>query len=123
MRFDRFPRPRGLRPHTPQRIAAAARALQQARDRVPLFTDQLVTESVAERLQRQDADTIRASQFLRQGYARAWREARRRLPALAPEARAGILREWQTHRWLPGTPEYLLDLLTQHHVGSFHQVV
>lgn len=111
MRFDRSPRPRGLRPHTPQRIAAATRALQQARDRVPLFADQLVTETVSERLERQDAAALLAYQYLRDVRARKWREARRRLAALTPEVRHTILQEWKTHRWMSGSPEYLLDLL------------
>lgn len=43
--------------------------------------------------------------------AAKWREARTILEGHAPVTRRALLEYWNGHRWLPGDPSYLLDLL------------
>ena len=40
-----------------------------------------------------------------------WREARRQLDSFDPVTREALLAYWNGHRWIPGDPSYLLDLL------------
>lgn len=111
MRFARWPRRTYV--VTDRKRAAAARAQRREREALPLLAG-IVAEChppveavMAERLVRW-AETEAAWRSRR---ARSWAEARRRLAALPPPARAAVLAHWNGHRWLPGHPTYLLDTL------------
>lgn len=116
MRFAPFPR--FERPAvTKQRIAAAARAIQRERERAGLFVDELgPRETPEERVARLDQEAAAYWQRLRDGHARAWREARRQLYDLPEEQKRAILDVWQRGVY-PATPEYLLDLIRRHTEG------
>lgn len=111
VRFARWPRHAYV--VTDRKRAAAARAQRREREALPLLAG-IVAEGqppveavMAERLVRW-AETEAARRSAR---ARRWREARRRLDALPAAERVAALAHWNGHRWLPGDPTYLLDLL------------
>lgn len=111
MRYQPFPKPRGMRKHSNQRLAAARRSLTKERNKHPMFADQFVTETPEERLDRQDQAADAAWRELRKLKAQSWRRARRSLFSLPQDQRQAITQEWNQHKWLPGSPEYLLDLI------------
>lgn len=113
MRFDRYPGPRGQRPHSPQRVAAARGVLERERAKTPLFPDFWVKESVEERLERQDRQADDRARWMRTWQAAQWRKARRRLSEVTEDERHRLLQEWNAHRFLPGSPEYFLDFLSR----------
>jgi hypothetical protein len=76
-----------------------------------LFADEFVTETPAERLSRLDTEADVYLQRMRDDDAAAWRRARRRLNGLPAELGAAIRKHWNESKWLPGAPEYLLDLI------------
>jgi len=98
---------------TDRKRAAAARSQKRQRDALPLLA-RLIAEQqptietvILERIASFDA----SEQASRDRRARDWRRARRGLDALAPDLRRALLNYWNDHRWLPGDPAYLLDLL------------
>ena len=111
MRFKRHFRPSGSRPHSAQRVVAARRAIQKEQDQTPLFPTFFYDESVEERLTHLDASAEASAHAMRAYKARQWRKARAKLQALPEPQRRHVLATWNQHRFYPGTPEYLLDLL------------
>jgi len=112
MRFTPFPKvgPDDVRV-TPQRLAAAKRALQRERERAGMFVEELgPRETPEERIARQDAAWVAHWQRMRDRYARAWRDARRLLVSPPAEQRRQLRAEWRTCGW-PGTPEYFMTWL------------
>jgi hypothetical protein len=66
--------------------------------------DLVMTERVAARIKTERDERARR--------AGAWRKARRALDAdHDPATRRALLDYWNAHRWLPGDPSYLLDML------------
>jgi len=57
------------------------------------------------------ATWIEWEQSERDRRAGLWRKARRDLDRHAPAIRQALLDYWNSHRWLPGDPSYLLDML------------
>jgi len=93
-----------------RRLGHAARRLERERQRAGLFAGD-VHETPHGRLARLDAAHCSCVRRLREGDAAAWMRARCLLAAM-PQAQASALRrEWNGSRWLPGGPEYLLDLI------------
>ena len=111
MRFQRQSRYVETTPvNSPQKVAAAKRAIKRKVEAAGLFAHE-VTETVDSRLTSNQQAKYNHEQERRDYTAKKWREARRRLNALPPISRAGALYYWNTGTY-PGTPEYLLSLIT-----------
>ena len=67
--------------------------------------------SIDEVMDSRVATWITGQQAERDRRAGLWRRGRRQLDAHAPASRAALLTYWNGHRWLPGDPGYLLDML------------
>lgn len=111
MRFTPYPKPRGPRPFTRQRLAHAHRAIDRVKAKYPLFGEQFVTETAQDRLARQDREADIATRYWRDCQAALWRRARSLLFAMPELRRRELIDEWNGNKWLPGQPEYLLDFL------------
>ncbi|CAP57879.1 hypothetical protein [Gluconacetobacter diazotrophicus] len=98
---------------TSRKRAALRRKQQRERDSAPLLAafiaeqqpdEDAVMESRAETWARQQ-------QASRDRRARIWRDVRRQVEALPDPVRRAVLDHWNTHRWFPGDPLYLSDVL------------
>jgi hypothetical protein len=111
MRFQQ--RPRCPYTVTDRKRAAARRWQQRQRDALPLLGELIaeqqpsIDQIMSERVERWD-DSERTDRARR---ATLWREGRRRIDAHPDEIRRALLAYWNNHRWLPGDPSYLLDML------------
>ena len=98
---------------TDRKRLAAARKQRQEREALPLFAEQIAAEQpsidavMAGRVDRWEA----AQDAKRKRLADSWRAARRRLAALPEPTRSRALAYWNGHRWLPGTADYLSDMV------------
>jgi lipopolysaccharide biosynthesis protein len=92
-----------------RRVAAAARAIQRERDRMPLFAAD-VTTTVEERLDAIDRHREAGARDWRAYRAEGWRRARRWLRSIPEPRRAELIAEWNRGTY-PGTPTYLLNFL------------
>lgn len=100
------------RPITPQRLAAANRFAQKQRDKVALFPElQATVEDPKDRLQAFAVGECESSAEWRARRAEDWRRARRELAELPEVARAGLMRFWQTSRWVNHEPVALLSMI------------
>lgn len=118
MRFDRYGR-HERREATPQRVAAARRAVRREAEALPLFPELIRPElaSVDARLAHTEAAAARTVAERRAWIASRWRLARHRLRhQLRPIQAAGVLRWWQAGI-TPGSPEFLLDAIHSAHIG------
>ena len=111
MRFVRTPHV--IYTVTDRKRAAALRWQQRQRDALPLFGELIaeqqpsIDQIMSERVERwEDSERIR-----RERRARQWRAGRRLVAAYPAEARRALLDYWNNHRWLPGDPSYLLDMI------------
>jgi hypothetical protein len=109
MRFTRYFRPI-RRPVTSRRLANARRAVEQDKASVALFPELAHYNSAEARLDDLDQQNLARVRAWRTHRAQAWRTARRRLRALDPDLRRRVWAHWQRGH-LPGSPEYLLDLI------------
>ncbi len=111
MRFTR----RGRTPYivTDRKRAAASRWQQRQRDAVPLLAALVAKQqpSIDQVMHERVTSWEASEQGNRDRRAQQWRAARRILDAHAPETRRALLDYWNGHRWLPGDPSYLLDML------------
>lgn len=119
MRFDRYGR-HVPRERSPQRVAAARRAVRREAEALPLFPELVRPElaSVDARLDHNERQAARTVEARRAWIASRWREARRRLRQLRPLQAEGLRRWWQAGG-VPASPEYLLDAIhaaTRRHV-------
>jgi len=111
MRFTR--RPRCEYAVTDRKRAAAVRLQRRQRDKLPLLglliaeTQPPIDVVMAARV----AHWVEWGQKDRDRRAAQWRRARAALDRHKPAMRPALLRYWNGHRWLPGDPSYLLDLL------------
>lgn len=115
MRFEPCVWPKGYRRKvTPQRLAAARRAVAQERDRNAL-TPELIREHFRDPLERiaffADRDEDMAAS-MRLNAARSWRDARENLAALPPVLRESVRRFWAAGIY-PASPAYLSTLIHQ----------
>jgi hypothetical protein len=120
MRFTRHARTLG-RSKTPSaaRLGAARRALKRERDRAPLFAAEIaaVQPTAEERITAIDAAAAAWLANRRHELAASWRASRHELRSMpGPEALA-ILHEWQ-YGHLPGSPEYLANLIHARRNGT-----
>lgn len=109
IRRRKYPYRPATRPWTPRRVAAARRAVEKERNRLPLFAGEY-TGTVEERMRAVDRHDIEFTAYWRASYAEWWREARRVLRRLPVDLRDRILDEWNRGPY-PATPVYLLDLV------------
>lgn len=98
---------------TPRRLAAARRALQKEREKVPLFADQLVTDSPEERISKKDGAVIDGIRKRRELQARLWRQVRGKYYALSASERAVVKAYWDSSQ-MPGCPAYLSYVLREY---------
>ena len=111
MRFTR--RPRCDYTVTDRRRAAALRLHRRQRDSLPLLAP-LIAEtepSIDEVMNARVSNWIVTTQEERVRWATSWRRAQPALEAHEPALRRALLTYWNSHRWLPGHPSYLLDML------------
>jgi len=111
VRFSPYPRTRGTRPHTKRRQMHAQRAVDREAAKYPLFADQFVAETAEERMTRQDEGARIGLQYTRDCHALMWKRGRALLATLPEPQRSALRAEWNGYKWLPGSPEYLLDFL------------
>lgn len=118
MRFT--PRPRCPYHVTDRKRAAASRLQRRQRDALPLLAP-LIAErqpSIDEVMTQRITAWIAAEQANRQRRASVWRRARRTLDQdHDAHTRRALLDHWNGHRWLPGDPSYLLDMLHRYATG------
>jgi hypothetical protein len=111
MRFTR--RPRCEYTVTNRKRAAAVRLQRRQREALPLLgpliaeTQPQIDVVMATRV----AHWVEWEQKDRDRRAAKWRQARAALDRHEPATRRALLDHWNEHRWLPGAPSYLLDLL------------
>lgn len=118
MRFIR--RPRCEYTVTDRKRAAAIRLQRRQRDALPLL-GALIAEaqpSIDDLMDTRVAAWVTSQQNERDRRAAQWRRGRRLLDAHPPPVRAALLAYWNGHRWLPGDPGYLLDMLHGFKVGQ-----
>ena len=106
-------RPRCEYTVTDRKRAAALRMQRRQRDSLPLLAP-LIAETqpdIDEVMATRVANWIVCEQAERDRRARSWRRARQALDQHDPVTRRALLAYWNGHRWLPGDPGYLLDML------------
>lgn len=105
---------------TDRKRLAAARKQERERDALPLFAQEIAAEQPAidDVMARRVETWARTQKDQRARRAAQWRRARRRLDAYPAATRALLLRTWNQHRWMPGDPAYLLDMLHSFDTGS-----
>jgi len=104
---------------TPRKRAAVLVSQRRQRERLPLLAP-LIAEaqpSVEAVIDERSARFARTEQDWRIKRAADWRRARARPAALPANTRPLVLAYWNRHRWFPGDPVYLLDLLHGLEVG------
>jgi len=98
---------------TDRKRAAAVRLQRHQHDKLPLLAP-LIAEtqpSIDAVMTLRVAHWITWEQNDRDRRASMWRQARSELDRHEPATRQALLEYWNCHRWLPGDPVYLLDLL------------
>ncbi len=125
MRFTR--RPRCAYTVTDRKRAAAVRLQRRQRrqrrqrERLPLLAPLIAQEqpSIDAVMTARVANWIECEQNNRDRRAASWRKARGRLDGHQPAERRALLDYWNGHKWLPGDPVYLLDLLHGFQTGRY----
>lgn len=97
------------RPITPQRLAAARRAIQREKDRLPLFAHE-VTTTVEERVKEVDEGARETKRRLRRWYARQLCRLRLVWRSIPASDRPQLAEEWETSTY-PKTASYALEWL------------
>lgn len=108
---------------TDRKRAAAVRLQRRQRDKLPLLAS-LIAEtqpSIDAVMTSRVAHWITWEQNDRDRRASLWRRGRSELDRHEPATRRALLEYWNGHRWLPGDPMYLLDLL--HGFGKGRYVI
>jgi hypothetical protein len=101
--------PRGI---TPRRLAAARKALQRERQRLPLFANQVAAEqpSAPERIEACDLDLLRREQEHRDLAARHWRWGRNVLARQDEAVRREVVARWNSST-IPPEAAYFADFV------------
>ena len=98
---------------TRRKRLAAARRQQAQRDALPLLAP-LIAETqppIDQVMTNRAGSWAKSEQEGRDHRAAQWRQGRKRLDSYDHETRGALLGYWNGHRWLPGDPSYLLDML------------
>ena len=104
---------------TDRKRAAAMRLHRRQRDSLPLLAP-LIAEtqpSIDEVMRARVLTWTSVVQQDRDRRAASWRRGRRSLEGYEPALRCALLTYWNSHRWLPGDPSYLLDMLHGYETG------
>lgn len=103
------PKPRAV---TSRRLAAAERVLARERQRLALFTRQVLAEqeTAEERIRRFDGENVRQDQAFRDLAAKHWREGRRMLRLIPGPAQADLLEAWNRSS-IPPDAAYFVDFV------------
>jgi len=111
MRFTR--RPRCEYTVTDRKRAAAVRLQRRQREKLPLLAPLIAQAqpSIDAVMTARVENWIGWEQNNRDRRASQWRRGRSLLDQHEPATRRSLLAYWNGHRWLPGDPMYLLDLL------------
>ncbi len=119
MRFTR--RPRCPYTVTDRKRAAAVRLQRRQRDKLPLLAPLIAQAqpSIDAVMDARVASWITSEQQSRDHRAASWRRARAIFGGHEPAVRRALLDYWNGHRWLPGDPAYLLDLLHGFATGRY----
>lgn len=106
-------RPRCEYTVTDRKRAAAVRLHKRQRETFPLLASLIAEKqpSVDAVMTQRVENWIAVEQKNRDRRARQWRNARRDIDSRKPALRRALLTHWNGHRWLPGDPSYLRDLL------------
>jgi len=96
---------------SPRRLAAARRAVERDKEQNALTPELVRHQTAEERLAARNAEWAETERDWRQRKARAWLDCRRRLRALPPTTRRGVMIWWNRSHY-PPTPEYLAGVLT-----------
>lgn len=114
MRFKRYARSEFV--DTPRKRAAALRRQAKEREALPLFADQIAEEQPAvDDIMSARAESYRIREIRdREHRAAQWRKGRLWLRRYQEPERLQLLRFWNLHRWFPGDPVYLLDMLNMY---------
>ena len=106
-------RPRCAYTVTNRKRLAAARWQRRQRESLPLLGS-LIAEtqpSIDDVMDQRVQCWAVTEQANRDRRAAQWRTARRDIAARDPGVQHALLTYWNGHRWLPGDPSYLLDML------------
>ena len=103
---------------SPQKIAASKKAILRDRDRCGLFPEMMVFKSVDERLSYFKEQNKLILKKRRDSRARLWREARRKLNALTPIQKRGVIYVWNFLEHMPHDPAYLLTMINSVEAGE-----
>ena len=68
-------------------------------------------------MEKRLAQMAKTDQIMRDHRPKSWRQARRQLAGYGDNIRPILLDYWNTHRWLPGDPSYLLGMLHSYDIG------
>ena len=119
MRFTR--RPRCPYTVTDRKRAAAVRLQRRQRDKLPLLAPLIAQAqpSIDAVMTARVTHWIASEQRDRDRRAAQWREGRATLDGHDLATRRALLDYWNGHRWLPGDPTYLLDLLHGFETGRY----
>ena len=87
---------------------------------MPLLAELIAAQqpTIDEIMLRRAEDWIRHEIADRARRARMWREGRLRLAGMGDNLRPLVLSYWNNHRWLPGDPLYLVDMLHSIETGK-----
>ena len=98
---------------TPAKRAALRRRQRLEREAFPLLAALIAERQPTEDevMAQRAVAAVEWEQKHRDYRAAQWRRARRALAALGHNIRPLALRYWNTHRWLPADPSYLLDMV------------
>lgn len=112
MRFSRFRR-HDTEVVSGRELAAVRRSQRDKLNRLPLLSpiiaDELPSEEEAIENNRRLKREAQAS--VRQRRADEWREGRAALYRLSDNIRPLALEYWNTHRWLPASPQHLIAMV------------
>jgi hypothetical protein len=98
---------------THRKRLAALRWQRRERERFPLLAAEIAEHQpgIDSIMAARIGLWIEQSKATRTRRAEQWRTARRRIAGMDADSRAAVLAYWNGHRWLPGDPTYLLDML------------
>ena len=94
---------------SPRRLAAARRAIDKANEAMALLPEFQVTETLAERCARYDAETVAAVRRWRNADAKNWKCARLLVRTLTPDQVNELNRRRRFNRFMPKTAVYLSE--------------
>ncbi|HEY1171069.1 MAG TPA: hypothetical protein VGH19_06820 [Verrucomicrobiae bacterium] len=111
---------------SPQRMAAARRAVAKEKDKYALFPELVTHTSAEERVDSLEKHCAQFNQDWRERWAVNWRRARAKVNELPPITRQGLLRYWNHPEiQIPRDPVFLLGAIhtiTVYHQSPWHQL-